>query len=183
MSQLRKRMNIAFKLQHWSVPFVLTLFVAVSPAAVFGRVITIGVDAVEGASRRSHTHVANKIGEAIDPSVTHTNASTTVVLEAFCLWIEAPTEHSSPTVVRRCVAEPVLQFQAPATFHLAKPEIAGGNDLLVSARALAVTHHAATAECADDSEKVERFADQFVLHSAPIGCTCNIVANHPRAVK
>lgn len=176
-------MNIALKLQHWSLSLVLALLVAGSPSAVCGSVIAISDDAVDSASGRSHSHVGNEVGKTLDPAFAHIDATTTVVLEAFGLWIKAATEHSRPTVVRRCVAEPMLQFQAPTTFHLAKPEIACGNDLLVSARALAVTHHAATAECAGDREKIERLADQFVLHSAPMGCTCNIVANHPRAVK
>ena len=95
-----------------------------NPTAIFRRVWSIVVDAVEGMANGARPHIGKKVGERLNPSGADYNAAPAVVgVFLAVLRVTAPL-HLRPTGHGGCVCHPVLQLFAPATFRPARLEIA-----------------------------------------------------------
>jgi len=78
------------------------------PPAIFGRVGTVVVNAVNGIRLRwARPHVVHKILKRCAPTGTDSNSSPAVVDVAFCGRIEAPFEHAGPYLVLGTVPSPM----------------------------------------------------------------------------
>lgn len=81
----------------WFAP-VHVLLPASSPAAVFRRIASFVVDAVERTALRAVSHVSDKIYE-FSPAATNRNSSSAVVVKSVVTRITAPVYHVKPTIV------------------------------------------------------------------------------------
>jgi hypothetical protein len=78
-------------------PLVACLRGRSNPAAVSRLIATIDIDAVDRVPRRrTWPHVSQESFKALQPSVTHTNAATTVIGKAFVVGIAATSLHPHP---------------------------------------------------------------------------------------
>ena len=81
------------------------LFLLGRPSAIFWRVITVIVDAVERALRWPLTHVGKEIA-VIRPAFANCDVSSSVVLELPCVAVAAAVPHMNPRGVRPVVGAP-----------------------------------------------------------------------------
>src|SRR3990172_1389379 len=71
------------------------LFTGRSPMAIFGRVVSVVVNAVDGAIFGTNIHVFQKITKIV-PACAYANATTTVVLKSRRVGVFATLNHSCP---------------------------------------------------------------------------------------
>lgn len=108
------------------------LFIAGGPAAIFGRVRAVIVDAVNGVLRRGgQAHVFDESTERA-PTAINSNAPTAVVGIAWNIWVEAASTHAFPNSVLAKIASPVRHppSHAPATCRTTVAKCGSGDNTL-----------------------------------------------------
>ena len=95
---------IAFAFQLYR-PFVVVLLTACSPSAILRRIRAIVVDPINRVFWRGlWSHVSKKVTKRLSPSVTHSNAPTTVVAIPFLIGVSASLYHGVPRSIQLCFA-------------------------------------------------------------------------------
>lgn len=84
-------------------PAVTLLFGSRGPAAIFGRVRSAVVDAIQRVARRPLTHIAAKLCEVINPLFADRDASTAPIRIARIPRIKATLLHARPYAIEGCV--------------------------------------------------------------------------------
>lgn len=125
-----------------------------SPSAVFGRVVSVIIDALNRQARRVTVSFGprSECVEVSDPRLANRYSSASVVVEAFPVRVRASTLHAGPDGIERAFLFPIglpsapvgepgsagrFRVQAPARFILAVAKALGRNNHLVSAVAAA----------------------------------------------
>lgn len=141
VSPFCKRLYSAVVFLHERVSAVSNLLCISGPAAIFGRVRTIVVDAVDAVFRsRSLSHICEEVGKVI-PSLANSDSSPAVLWVGAVIDIPAPTVNSEPDFMRRgqgCAVRAVgflnaLKTQAPAGHCFAMHETMRGDGLFCPA--------------------------------------------------
>lgn len=111
---------------------VTALFELCSPAAIFGRVVTVVVNPVYRMFRRwSQAHVFTKSLKTIDPTFANCNASASIVTKVWCFRVSASLDDVFPSVIlRRFVTSVAMKaLQTSATFGSTHQQSVGTNRL------------------------------------------------------
>lgn len=150
------------------------LFFAGSPAAVFGRIIAVASNSINGMRLgRLLAHVCKKIGEAGAPSGTNLNACCTIPFVRDVIFVFASSDHAAPRVIfgscrhplgeasRRPVSNSRLAAhfvqKAPAANRIAGSQVWNRDNFLLSA--IAVAKHLTNLGAAILSDPRLRFRD------------------------
>jgi len=96
---LRNRHGLTIMLNVAVVSFVIALLHASSPSAVGGGVVPIVVDAVNGCSNWSISHVLQKTLERGHPSIANLNSPAPVISPCIIPRIATAVLHSDPNIV------------------------------------------------------------------------------------
>lgn len=146
-------------------PGISCLFSSTRPSAIARFVIAIIVDAVNGKSGRSMTHICEKGLEAITPTVAHLDASATVVCIVPRVWVAASLNHAGPSTIFRCLpAMPrVSMRQRAATLRRMIAPVAAAALQFVSPKIGRCGSHGgpALAFAAPHGSSVASFGEQF----------------------
>jgi hypothetical protein len=114
---------------------VVVLRSPADPSTVFGRVRTIVVDSIKGASLRPSTHVGEKVLKRRFPSFTHFYAPSTIISVGWALAAMASVFHAGPYsifcaerhVVRGLNSSHSISCETPAAFRATTHETIGRN--------------------------------------------------------
>ncbi len=76
-----------------------------SPAAIIGFIVTIVIDAINGFSCWSLSHICEKVKETIKPSLTYFNTASAIIVKRFRCWVQTSfTHHRIASIFRRFAA-------------------------------------------------------------------------------
>lgn len=78
-----------------------SLFASGCPSAISRLVIPIDINAVDGRTSRSFSHVIKEVLE-LHPSLTERNTAPTVILKSAQRWIKTPITHVIPRSICSC---------------------------------------------------------------------------------
>lgn len=111
----------------FGVPLVVRLLKDGCPAAVFGAVRSIIVDAIKGMTFRRLSHVGKEIGE-VQPAVTDLDSATSIRMVKLVGRALAPVFHLAPNSVKLAVRSPVSSLSVSGGFvsqAAARPSVVG----------------------------------------------------------
>lgn len=125
---------------------VRKLLFAGCPSAVFRRVITVNINAIQRMFfGRFRAHIAKKCLKAFSPAATNLNAARTVVSIRDMLFVLASRDHSAPRVIfagrgdalgkssRSAVGSDGVSTSAAASRRIARSKVGNGYDLFDAA--------------------------------------------------
>lgn len=102
-------------------PFVKCLGASIGPPAIFRRIWSIWIDAIDTKVRRTLTHIFRKIKEIVSPAITHFNSSASIIGIRGVSGIVATPFYAGPycinTVVTAAVTISQLIINAGAFLH------------------------------------------------------------------
>lgn len=160
----------------WMTTIVRLLFCR-SPAAVFGRVWTIVVNAVDGMMGRwAHAHVGNEIRETF-PSITNRYAASAISFVRTVCGYAASATHCFPNFVFGCVGFAVCKPVFPSEFgsetsartRVAVSQGATGKETFSSAIAAAKPTFSCIFAIGNDGQATKAFPDEIVEGSYHYG--------------
>lgn len=89
---------------------IICLFFPRCPTAVFGRVWTVIVNAVEGVFwRRALPHIGYKVLKFL-PTLTDPNSATAIIFKRFHFWIATTITHCPPNIINWRMRKSMLAF-------------------------------------------------------------------------
>ena len=91
---------------------VVVLFLSCSPAAIFGAIVTVHINAVNGqvfSVTVRHCPIMEGL-KIVQPFGTHFDSPSAVILESCCGGVVTPFFHSTPDAVNACAVHSVFGF-------------------------------------------------------------------------
>jgi hypothetical protein len=117
------------------VSFIVVLLLQCNPSAIFRRIRTIIVNAIQFGLRKGPiSHICIKCRERIAPSFANVNASSAIIAVGMCVWIVAPLFHRMPYVIDGAVGksmfftvvatvDPIISLETSTTSRITSTQV------------------------------------------------------------